>query len=126
MIRITRRLKKKFLREMTLTIIVMRVTFIHLFSFILSIFRIFRIGRKTPRLRSQTESRYVQTVPDGKCLCPERPRQSVYVQTLVRLSMFPDYVNLNARHPYHAFIWAWIYRLSVWDLNLGRLVMTHL
>ena len=24
-----------------------------------------------PRLRSQTESRYVQTVPDGKCLCPD-------------------------------------------------------
>ena len=46
-----------------------------------------------PRLRCQTESRYVQTIPDGKCLCPDPPRrkvsmsrpsqtESVYVQTL--------------------------------------------
>ena len=184
-----------------------------------------------PRLRSQTESRYVQTVPDGKCLCPDRPRRKVpmsrlscvhqtfvrscpdfraftrllcvhvqtfvrspdyscvhdqtfvrspdyscvhdqtfvrspdyscvhdqtfvrspdyscvhdqtfvrspdyscvhdqtfvrspdyscvHVQTFVRFSLFPDHVNLNARHPRRAFIWVWTYRLSVWDLNLG-------
>ena len=35
-----------------------------------------------PRLRSQTESRYVQTVPDGKCLCPDRPRQKVPMSRL--------------------------------------------
>ena len=43
----------------------------------------------------QTESAYVQTVPDGKCLCPDRSRrkvpmsrpfqtESAYVQTFVR------------------------------------------
>ena len=149
-----------------------------------------------PRLRSQTESRYVPTVPDGKCLCPDRPRRKVpmsrlscvhqtfvrscpdfraftrlscvhvqtfvrspdfrafmsrlscvhvqifvrspdyscvhdqtfvrspdyscvHVQTFVRFSLFPDHVNLNARHPRRAFIWVWTYRLSVWELNLG-------
>ena len=30
-----------------------------------------------PRLRSQTESPYVQTVPDGKFLFPDRPRRKV-------------------------------------------------
>ena len=35
-----------------------------------------------PRLRSQTESRYVQTVPDGKCLCPDRPRRKVPMSRL--------------------------------------------
>ena len=30
-----------------------------------------------PRLRCQTESRYVQTVPDRKCLCPDTPRRKV-------------------------------------------------
>ena len=43
----------------------------------------------------------------------------VHVQTFVRFSLFPDHVNLNARHPRRAFIWVWTYRLSVWDLNLG-------
>ena len=52
-----------------------------------------------PRLRSQTETRYVQTGPDGKCLCPDRPRlkvpmsrpsqtESGYVQTFVRFKFF--------------------------------------
>ena len=52
-----------------------------------------------PRLRSQTETRYVQTGPDGKCLCPDRPRlkvpmsrpsqtESGYVQTFVRSKFF--------------------------------------
>ena len=45
----------------------------------------------------------------------------VHVQTFVRFSLFPDHVNLNARHPRRAFIWVWTYRLSVWDLNLGNL-----
>ena len=35
-----------------------------------------------PRLRSQTDSRYVQTVPDGKCLCPDRTRRKVPVSGL--------------------------------------------
>ena len=35
-----------------------------------------------PRLRCQTESRYVQTVPDGKCLCPEPPRRKVPMSRL--------------------------------------------
>ena len=43
----------------------------------------------------------------------------VHDQTFVRFSLFPDHVNLNARHPRRAFIWVWTYRLSVWDLNLG-------
>ena len=43
----------------------------------------------------------------------------VHVQTFVRFSLFPDHVNLNARHPRRAFIWVWTYRLSVWDLKLG-------
>ena len=32
---------------------------------------------KPPRLKCQTESRYVQTVPDGKCLCPDPPRRKM-------------------------------------------------
>ena len=43
----------------------------------------------------------------------------VHDQTFGRFSLFPDDVNLNARHPRRAFIWVWTYRLSVWDLNLG-------
>ena len=35
-----------------------------------------------PRLRCQTESRYVQTVPDGKCLCPDPPRRKVPISRL--------------------------------------------
>ena len=31
---------------------------------------------KQPRLRSQAKSRYVQTIPDGKCPFPDRPRHS--------------------------------------------------
>ena len=53
----------------------------------------FELNNLFPRLRCQTESRYVQTVPDGKCLCPDPPKrkvpmsrpsqtESVYVQTL--------------------------------------------
>ena len=52
-----------------------------------------------PRLRSQTQSGYVQTGPDGKSLCPDRPRlkvpmsrpsqtESGYVQTIVRSKFF--------------------------------------
>ena len=41
------------------------------------------------------------------------------VQTFVRFSVFPDYVNLDARHPRCEFIWVWTYRISAWDLNLG-------
>ena len=40
------------------------------------------ICRCLPRLRSQTESRYVQTVPDRKCLCPDRPRRKVPMSRL--------------------------------------------
>ena len=36
----------------------------------------------TPRLRCQTESRYVQTVPDGKCLSPDPPRRKVPMSRL--------------------------------------------
>ena len=35
-----------------------------------------------PRLRCQTESRYVRTVPDGKCLCPDPPRRKVPMSRL--------------------------------------------
>ena len=45
----------------------------------------------------------------------------VHVQTFVRFSLFPDHVNLNARHPRRAFIWVWTYSLSVWDLKLGKI-----
>ena len=38
-----------------------------------------------PGLRSQTESPYVQTVPDGKCLCPDRPRRKVPMSRLSRV-----------------------------------------
>ena len=49
--------------------------------------------------QDQTESAYVQTVPDSKCLCPDRPRlkvpmsrpshtESGYVQTIVRSKLF--------------------------------------
>ena len=34
-----------------------------------------------PRLRSQIESRYAQTVPDGKCLCPDC---HAYIRLFVR------------------------------------------
>ena len=55
--------------------------------------------KQMPRLRSQTQSGYVQTGPDGKCLCPDRPRlkvpmsrpsqtESGYVQTFVRSKIF--------------------------------------
>ena len=33
-------------------------------------------------MRCQTESRYVQTVPDGKCLCPDPPRRKVPMSRL--------------------------------------------
>ena len=37
----------------------------------------------------QTESAYVQTVPDSKCLCPDRPQtESGYVQIFVRSKFF--------------------------------------
>ena len=150
-----------------------------------------------PRLRSQTQNGYVQTGPDGKCLCPNRPRLKVpmsrpsqtesgyvqtfvrskffvrsscvrrqicpdyprprqymsrlscvlvqtivrsnsnscvqrqifsasmsipscgHVQTIVRSSVFPDRLILNARHPLRAFISVWTYLASVWDLSLG-------
>ena len=39
-------------------------------------------GKLQPRLRCQTESRYVQTIPDGKCLCPDPPRQKVPMSKL--------------------------------------------
>ena len=42
-----------------------------------------RVIRVThPRLRCHTESRYVQTVPDGKCLCPDPPRRKVPMSRL--------------------------------------------
>ena len=51
------------------------------------------------RLRCQTESRYVQTVPDGKCLCPDPPRWKVPMSRLscvqylscVHKTLCPDY-----------------------------------
>ena len=73
-------------------------------------------------------------VPDGKSICPDRPRrkvpmsrpsqtESAYVQTFVRSLVFPDRVILNAQHPPCAFISVWTYRLSVWNLNLGVYVI---
>ena len=52
-----------------------------------------------PRLRCATQIGYVQTGPDGKCICPDRPRlkvpmsrpsqtESGYVQTIVRSKLF--------------------------------------
>ena len=107
-----------------------------------------RPRRKAPMTRpSQTESAYDQTVPDRKCLCPDyrafktfsaffvhsksnmpdppRPKaymsrlSCVHVQTIVRSSVFPDRVILNARLPLRAFISVWTCRVSVWHLNLG-------
>ena len=79
-----------------------------------------------PRLRSQTESRYVQTVPNGKYLCPDRPRRKVpmsrlscvhqtfvrscpdfrafirfscvHVQTFVRSSDFREFIRFSCVH----------------------------
>ena len=45
-----------------------------------------------PRLRCQTESRYVQTVPDGKCLCPDPPRRKV---PMSRLSCVQNFSCVN-------------------------------
>ena len=50
-----------------------------------------------PRLRCQTQSGYVQTVPDWKCLCPDRPRRKVDMSRLfvrsscVRRQIYPDH-----------------------------------
>ena len=46
-----------------------------------------------PRLRCQTESRYVQTVPDRKCLCPDTPRRKMPMSRLscVQESSCPDF-----------------------------------
>ena len=65
--------------------------------------------RAFARLSCVHDQTFVRS-PDYSC---------VHVQTFVRFSLFPDHVNLNARHPRRAFIWVWTYRLSVWDLNLG-------
>ena len=43
---------------------------------------------RLPRLRCQTESRYVQTVPDGKCLCPDPPRRKVPMSRLSCVQKF--------------------------------------
>ena len=43
-----------------------------------------------------------------------------FLRPFVRFSVFPCYVNLNARIPRRAFIWVWTYQLSVWNLNLGE------
>ena len=45
----------------------------------------------------------------------------VHLQTIVRSSVLPDRVILNARRPLRAFMAVWTYRLSVWDLSLGSL-----
>ena len=42
----------------------------------------FTVLWRLPRLRCQTESRYVQTVPDGKCLCPDPPKRKVPMSRL--------------------------------------------
>ena len=39
-------------------------------------------NRRIPKLRCQTESRYVQTVPDGMYLCPDRHRRKVPMSKL--------------------------------------------
>ena len=121
--------------------------------------------------QAQTESAYVQTVPDSKCLCQDRPRRKVdmsrlscvqnfscvlrafegkyvqtipdrngicpnfrafmsrascvHVQTIVRSSVFPDRVILNARQPLRAFISVWTYLVSVWDLSLGTYFLCY-
>ena len=95
-----------------------------------------------PRMRSQTETRYVQTEMNARRGCRafiSRPTcvqvqtivrspdhrafisrpSCVHVQTIVRSSVFPDRVILNARHPLRAFISVWTYLVSVWDLILG-------
>ena len=87
----------------------------------------FQSESKDPRLRSQTESRYVQTVPDGKCLCPDFRafmfRHLCVHQTfrafMSRLSCVSRPCKFERTTPHRAFIWVWTYRLSVWDLNLG-------
>ena len=43
-----------------------------------------------------------------------------FLRKFVRFSVFPYYVNLNARIPRRGFIWVWTYQLSVWNLNLGE------
>ena len=55
---------------------------------------------EVPRLRSQTESRYVQIVPDKKCLCPDRPRRKVCMSTLscvhqTFVGSFPDFCAIT-------------------------------
>ena len=126
---------------------------------------------------SQTKNVYVQTLPDGKCLCPDfraikifcafivrskfpmsrlscvqktlcpdlrafkiayvrhfvcsKPKivrcniyiLCVFVETMLSL-VFPDRVILNARPPPPcAFISDWTYRLLVWHLYLGIIVL---
>ena len=64
-----------------------------------------------PRLTCQTKIRHVQTVPDGKCQCPDPSRiqsclcpdyrayKDPYVQTFVRSLAFPDRLILKSRQP---------------------------
>ena len=66
---------------------------------------------RSPDYSSVHDQTFVRS-PDYSC---------VHDQTFVRFSLFPDHVNLNARHPRRAFIWVWTYRLSVWDLKLGTI-----
>ena len=41
-----------------------------------------------PRLRSQTEISYVQTVPDKTCLCSDHPRRNVPMSRLSRIQKY--------------------------------------
>ena len=52
-----------------------------------------RYMMRKPRLRFQTEFRYVQTVPDGKCQCPDPPRRKVPMFRLscVQKCLSPDF-----------------------------------
>ena len=55
---------------------------------------------------------YVQIFVRSPDLC-------AFMTRLSCVFVFPDWINLNARHPRRAIIWDWTYRLSVCDPNLG-------
>ena len=75
-----------------------------------------RLNRtQVPRLRCQTKSRYVQTVPDGKCLCPDPPRRKV---PMSRLSCFQNCICPD----YRAFKIAYVQTIVRSKLHMSRLL----
>ena len=76
-----------------------------------------------PRLRCQTESTYVQTIPDGSCLCPDfcafTRLSCVHLwsgHTCFRLGPQPGYAYNAVSHYAHSFI-AMLQKLRVEKLN---------